>query len=87
MQIEVVDSLAGISPEAWDGLVTTSGGNVFLSHAYLHGLHATGCATARAGWQPCYLIARNDDALIGALPLYLKAHSYGEYVFDWAWAG
>ena len=86
MQIEVVDSLAGISPEAWDALVATSGGNVFLSHAYLHGLHATGCATARAGWQPCFLIARADNALIGALPLYLKAHSYGEYVFDWAWA-
>jgi uncharacterized protein len=86
MQIEVIDSLAAIPVDVWDALVAAAGGNVFLSHAYLHGLHATGCATARAGWQPCYLIARNGDALIGALPMYLKAHSYGEYVFDWAWA-
>ena len=58
MQIEVVDSLATIPAQEWDALVAVAGGNVFISHAYLHGLHATGCATARAGWQPCYLIAR-----------------------------
>ena len=86
MQIEVVDSLATVTAQEWDALVALAGGNVFLSHAYLHGLHATGCATARAGWQPCYLIAREGSVLMGALPLYLKAHSYGEYVFDWAWA-
>ncbi len=86
MQIEVVDSLSGIAAPDWDALVAAAGGNVFLSHAYLHALHATGCASRRTGWTPCYLIARDGEALRGALPLYLKAHSYGEYVFDWAWA-
>ncbi len=86
MHIEFVDSLAEIPADAWNALVAAAEGNVFLSHAYLHGLHDTDCATARSGWQPCYLIARDGQALIGALPLYLKAHSYGEYVFDWAWA-
>ncbi len=86
MQIEVVESLAKIAPTEWDALVAHSGGNVFLSHAYLHSLHETGCANARAGWQPMYLIATDDKKIVGALPLYLKAHSYGEYVFDWAWA-
>jgi uncharacterized protein len=86
MQIEVVESLAKIAPTEWDALVAHSGGNVFLSHAYLHSLHETGCASARAGWQPMYLIATDDEKIVGALPLYLKAHSYGEYVFDWAWA-
>jgi uncharacterized protein len=89
MRIEVVTSLAKIPPAEWRALVANAigtKGNVFLSHEYLHALHDTGCATARSGWQPHYLVAYDGDALIGALPLYLKSHSYGEYVFDWAWA-
>jgi uncharacterized protein len=86
MRIEVVSTLGEISPTEWNRLVAEANGNVFLSFQYLHALHETGCATARAGWQPCYLIAKDNDALVGALPLYLKSHSYGEYVFDWAWA-
>lgn len=87
MPIEVVDSLASIQPAEWDGLVTAAGGNVFLSHGYLHAMHATGCASARTGWTPRYLVARDAAGrLTGALPMYLKAHSYGEYVFDWSWA-
>ncbi len=86
MRIEAVSTLANLSPAEWNALVTEAQGNVFLSHEYLHALHETGCATARSGWQPHYLIAYEDDKFVGALPLYLKAHSYGEYVFDWAWA-
>jgi uncharacterized protein len=86
MRIEVVSTLAKISPTEWNTLTAEANGNVFLSHEYLHALHASGCATARTGWQPHYLIAYDNDELVGALPLYLKAHSYGEYVFDWAWA-
>lgn len=87
MQIEVVDSLATIPAQEWDALVAAAGGNVFLAHAYLHAMHTTGCASSRTGWTPCYLIGRDDrDVMRGALPLYFKAHSYGEYVFDWAWA-
>lgn len=87
MQIEVVDSLAGIPATEWDALVAASRGNVFLSHAYLHAMHTTGSASRRTGWTPRYLTVHDKTgALRGALPLYLKAHSYGEYVFDWAWA-
>jgi uncharacterized protein len=57
-----------------------------LSHAFLSALHDTGCATRSTGWQPRYLGAWSGDRLVGALPLYLKTHSYGEYVFDWGWA-
>jgi len=67
----------------WDAL---AGGKPLLSHAFLRALHETGCASRAAGWTPCYLTAWRDDVLVGALPLYAKMHSYGEYVFDWAWA-
>ena len=81
--LHVTDTLAGIRPSSWDAL---AGGQPLLSHAFLHALHETGCATPATGWAPRYLLLREGDALVGAMPLYLKAHSYGEYVFDWSWA-
>jgi uncharacterized protein len=75
--------LEAIAPAAWDAL---GGGQPFLAHAFLHALHDSGCATPRTGWAPRYLTAWSEGALVGALPLYAKAHSYGEYVFDWGWA-
>jgi uncharacterized protein len=88
MKIEVVDTIGHIPAPEWDALSHGKPGALFVSHAYLNAMHETGCATAKTGWQAQYLLARSDDddALIGALPLYLKAHSYGEYVFDWSWA-
>lgn len=81
--LHVTDTLAPIEPSSWDALV---GEQPLLSHAFLHALHETGCATPATGWAPRYLLLREGDALVGAMPLYLKAHSYGEYVFDWSWA-
>ena len=81
--LHVTDTLASIQPSSWDALV---GEQPLLSHAFLHALHETGCATPATGWAPRYLLLRQADALVGAMPLYLKAHSYGEYVFDWSWA-
>ncbi|MBI1964910.1 MAG: N-acetyltransferase [Betaproteobacteria bacterium] len=81
--IEVVDTLAGVAAGEWNRLAN---GNPFLSHEFLSALHETGCAGAAAGWTPQFLLAKSRGALVGAMPLYLKAHSYGEYVFDWAWA-
>jgi predicted N-acyltransferase len=75
--------LASIDAATWDAL---AGGHPFLLHAFLSALHDSGCASARTGWTPRYLTAWSGDALAGALPLYRKAHSYGEYVFDWGWA-
>lgn len=87
VRIEVTDTLQAVQPTAWNALVAAAGGNVFLSHAYLHALHTTGCASPQTGWTPRFLIARDDRGqLTGGLPMYLKAHSYGEFVFDWSWA-
>ncbi len=81
--LHVADTLAAIQPSHWNALV---GEQPLLSHAFLHALHETGCAAPKTGWAPRYLLLRQGDALVGAMPLYLKAHSYGEYVFDWSWA-
>ncbi len=58
----------------------------FMRHEYLAALHESGCARADSGWQPRFVTLWRGDALQAACPMYLKAHSYGEYVFDWAWA-
>ena len=81
--IQVLDSLASIPAADWDAL---AGSHPLLSHAFLHALHETGCASAETGWSPCYLALWREGRLAAAMPLYLKSHSYGEYVFDWAWA-
>ncbi len=81
--IQVVDSLATIPASDWDAL---AGNHPLLSHAFLHALHESGCASAETGWAPCHLTLWRDNRLAAAMPLYLKSHSYGEYVFDWAWA-
>src|SRR3989304_9346614 len=81
--VEVRAPLAAIPARDWNRL---AGDDPFLRHEFLHALHETGCAGADSGWAPRFLILREQGVLAGAMPLYLKAHSYGEYVFDWAWA-
>jgi len=91
-EIRVVDSLAGIAPEAWNALAGGAAlSNPVLRHEFLHGLEQTGCVGERAGWLPQFLTLWKKapggaETLAGAMPLYVKLHSYGEYVFDWAWA-
>jgi hypothetical protein len=75
--------LASIPATDWNDLTQ---GIPLLSHAFLSALHETGCAAPVTGWRPSYLSAWRNGMLAGALPLYAKTHSYGEYVFDWAWA-
>ena len=81
--IRIVESLGDVPAAQWDLLAP---GNPLLSHAFLHGLESTGCVSAATGWQPCHVTLWEADRLAAAMPLYLKDHSYGEYVFDWAWA-
>ena len=81
--LEVLDGLGAIDPAGWDALAQ---GNPTLAYAFLDSLQRTGCVSGRSGWKPQYLVCRREGALTGAVPLYLKSHSYGEYVFDWAWA-
>jgi predicted N-acyltransferase len=87
----IVSSLSEIGQAAWDGLAGAQdilGGpaNPFLSFAFLHALHESGSASPATGWQPQFITLWDGEALAAALPLYVKGHSYGEYVFDWAWA-
>jgi len=81
--IEVAGSLAGVDAEEWNAL---AGEQPCVRHEFLTALLDTGCAAARTGWQPQFLLLRRAGALAGAMPLFAKSHSYGEYVFDWAWA-
>ncbi len=78
---------ADIDAAAWDALVAADpDANPFLRHAFLSALQSSGAATAESGWYAQFLTLWRDDRLQAAVPLYAKAHSYGEYVFDWAWA-
>ena len=85
--IRVLDDPSLIDAAQWDSLLCTqAGANPFMRHAYLIALHASGSAVASAGWLPQFIVVLRGQELIAACPLYLKDHSYGEYVFDWAWA-
>jgi uncharacterized protein len=79
----VASSISSIEPAAWNAL---AGDNPFLRHAFLDALHETDCAVPARGWAAQYVLLKQDGVLKAAMPLYLKGHSYGEYVFDWAWA-
>jgi predicted N-acyltransferase len=81
---EFLTSLQQISPAQWNGI--TGADYPFLRHEFLYGLETTGCTTADTGWQPCHLVLRQAQQVVAVMPLYLKSHSYGEYVFDWSWA-
>ncbi|MEO7152967.1 MAG: GNAT family N-acetyltransferase [Burkholderiaceae bacterium] len=85
--IRVVDDLAAIEPAQWNALVEAQpSATPFMRHEYLHALQASGSADAASGWHAQHLVLSDDNGLRAACPLYLKDHSYGEYVFDWAWA-
>lgn len=76
-----------IPAQAWDVLCDQQDAPTpFISHAYLLALHESGSATPKSGWTPQFVTLWQDDQLVAACALYLKNHSYGEYVFDWAWA-
>jgi uncharacterized protein len=81
--LQIIASIADISAEDWNAL---SGDHPFLRHEFLLALEKTRCTTRESGWQPRHLALYENKKVVGAMPLYLKFHSYGEYVFDWAWA-
>ena len=85
-QITVHDGIADIGQAAWDACADPSG-DPFVSYAFLHACEASGSATPPQGWAPRHLALRDEDnAVLGVMPLYLKGHSQGEYVFDHSWA-
>lgn len=79
----LLDAIADVPAAAWDAL---HDGQPCTRHAYLQTLERTGCVGPRTGWLPHHATLWRDGTLVAALPLYEKHHSFGEYVFDWAWA-
>lgn len=82
-QFEIVDGLNAVDAAAWDAL---AGPQPFVRHAFLQALEQTGCVGGDTGWTPRHLLLKRAGALVGALPLYLRDDSTGEFVFDFAWA-
>ena len=83
-QLELLDGVSRLPREAWNTLV--GGESPFLEWEWLASLEEAGCVGEETGWQARPLVAREGDRLLAALPLYVKAHSEGEFVFDWGWA-
>lgn len=87
MHIVVHNAMAAIDTEQWNAMVDDN--NPFMRHEFLHGLEDSGCVSEANGWQPQHIAVYESTAqatLLGAMPCYIKTHSYGEYIFDWAWA-
>ncbi|MEM1404850.1 MAG: GNAT family N-acetyltransferase [Pseudomonadota bacterium] len=84
LSVEVLRSVAAIEEGEWNALRRDD--YPFLRHDFLLGLEASDCTTEAAGWEPAHLRLAEGDRTLAILPAFLKSHSYGEYVFDWAWA-
>jgi predicted N-acyltransferase len=85
LSISVVDRIQAIGAEDWDACA--GGDNPFLTYVFLEALEASGSVAPDTGWLPQHLVARDGSgAAVGVAPMYLKSHSYGEYVFDHGWA-
>lgn len=101
LQVRCVQSIEEVDREAWDSL--DHGPSPFLRHGFLCALESTGSIGPGSGWNPVFVLAEIDagdepenrvpgdkestPSLVGALAAFVKTHSYGEYIFDWSWAG
>lgn len=84
LHIKTLDSILKIKPDDWGALENAD--FPFTDYTFFSALETTGCLGSRTGWAPIYLTAWLGDSLCGALILYAKTNSYGEYIFDFAWA-
>ncbi|MCB9781251.1 MAG: GNAT family N-acetyltransferase [Alphaproteobacteria bacterium] len=84
LTVELVDQIDRVPAADWDAL--TSPDDPFTTHAFLSCMEESGSVGRRSGWMPQHVVVRDGDALVAAMPLYVKGHSYGEYIFDWGWA-
>ena len=84
MQVHFRNSIFDINAEQWNKLISDD--TPFLRHEFLSALESEECVGGESGWQPYYACLEQDNKLIASVPLYLKEHSWGEFVFDWAWA-
>jgi predicted N-acyltransferase len=89
LSVRIVPSIHEIDAGTWDrcARVGADDENPFVRHAFFSALEDSGSCTARTGWQPQHVAVEADDGtVLACAPVYLKDHSYGEYVFDWGWA-
>jgi uncharacterized protein len=84
MQIKQITAIDQVDSKAWNALA--GDGYPFMCHEFLLALEESGCVSGRTGWQPRHLLVFENNELIAGMPLYLKTHSRGEYVFDNQWA-
>jgi predicted N-acyltransferase len=84
MRTNTSTSISAIDAAEWDALA--AGDSPFLRHAFLTALEDTGCVGAGTGWQPAPITLHDERGLAAAAPAYIKAHSFGEFVFDFSWA-
>lgn len=84
LKFEFIPSINETSKEEWNGLLKTN--YPFLKHEYLFALEKSGAVSSKTGWSPYHLIVKKNESLVFGMPLYIKEHSYGEYVFDFQWA-
>ena len=84
MEVKLINSISQVEAVCWNNL--TGPEYPFLRHEFLMALELSGSVGERTGWIPQHLLVFSDDRLVGLMPLYLKFHSRGEYVFDYEWA-
>jgi predicted N-acyltransferase len=84
LEVKLIQGIAELDAASWNACVGAD--QPFLSHAFLASLEDSGSASRETGWLPLHAVVEQDGELLGCAPMYLKSHSYGEYVFDWGWA-
>lgn len=84
LEVHIGSAMQAIDADQWNALAR--GRSPFLRHEFLQALEQSGSVTPETGWTPCHAQVHSHGKLIAGMPLYLKQHSYGEYVFDWSWA-
>ena len=83
--VKAVGGIGAVDRTRWNACAGSV--NPFVSHEFLSALEESKSATAESGWGPYHLVVEDSDGeVLGAAPMYLKGHSYGEFVFDHAWA-
>lgn len=85
LTVQILTSFSEVKASEWNSLVR--GDFIFADHRFLLALEESGSIGPRTGWFPKIVVAREGGKLTGAIPLFEKTNSYGEYIFDWAWAG
>ena len=86
-ELQIMDTISDIGADDWNHCVPPD--YPFLKHEFLYALEKTGCVSSRLGWMPRHILLRNQGSRslpLAVIPMYLKLHSYGEFIFDWAWA-